>query len=237
MALVSTLEEGPDSPMDHGRVAKVLIVDDHPAVREGLAARIAHQPDLEVCGEAEDIDQALAMMDATGADVVVIDISLKTGSGIDLIRRIKARHPGARLLVCSMYPDSLYAERALRAGAQGYINKENTTGRIVEAIRSVRDGQAYVSDEIAERLEALAVPPDEAPLARLLPAQVLSDRELDVFQRIGDGQTTAEIAHQLELSVHTIETYRRRIKVKLRLHTAAQLSRAAAEWALEGRQG
>ncbi len=149
--------------MDQGRVARVLIVDDHPAVREGLAARIAHQPDLEVCGEAEDIAQAMALMEAAQPDVVVIDISLKTGSGIDLIRRIKARHAGVRILVCSMYPDSLYAERALRAGAQGYINKENTTGRIVEAIRSVRDGQTYVSDEIAERLEAIALPPAARP--------------------------------------------------------------------------
>ena len=225
-------------PMDQapGRVARVLIVDDHPAVREGLAARIAHQPDLEVCGEAEDIDQAMALMEAAQPDVVVVDISLKTGSGIDLIQRIKARHSGARLLVCSLYPDSLYAERALRAGAHGYINKGNTTGRIVDAIRCVRDGQTYISDEIADHLEAIAVLPAKGRRSHV-PAQILSARELDVFQRIGEGQTTTEIAHQLDVSVHTIETYRKRIKVKLQLRTAAQLSRAAAEWALKGRKG
>jgi DNA-binding NarL/FixJ family response regulator len=209
-----------------------LIVDDHPAVREGLAARIAHQPDLEVCGEAEDIPQAKLLLDTAKPDVVVIDISLKSGSGIDLIKWIKARHKKARLLVCSMYPDSLYAERALRAGAQGYINKENTTGNIIDAIRTVRDGRIFLSEESTQRLVPSAV--RSLPGFVPSPIELLSNREVDVFKRIGEGQTTAEIAKHLHLSVSTIETYRRRIKLKLNVHSAALLSRAATQWILEG---
>ena len=156
-------------------------------------------------------------MEAAQPDVVVIDISLKTGSGIELIRRIKARHPGLGILVCSMYPDSLYAERALRAGPRGISTRKTPRGGSSRLSASVRNGQVYVSDEIAERSEAIAVPLEEEASPSLLPTRVLSDRELDVFQRISEGQTTAEIADQLDRSVHTIETYRRRIKVKLEL--------------------
>src|SRR6056297_4362532 len=129
---------------------RVLIVDDHPAVREGLAVRISSQPDLEVCGEAADVLEAVKLADSQRPDVAVVDIQLKTGNGLDVIKRIRLHDPSIRILVWSVYPDKLYAERALKAGALGYINKANTTGRIVEAIRRMQEGKVYLCDEMAE---------------------------------------------------------------------------------------
>src|SRR6516164_10422153 len=132
--------------------AKVLIVDDHPAVREGLAMHLATQPDLEVCGEAEDLPGALALLASTHPDVAIIDISLKNSNGIDLIRRIKDRADAVRILVWSMYPENLYAERALRAGAQGYLNKGQATRHVLDAVRAILQGRVYVSGVITEQL-------------------------------------------------------------------------------------
>lgn len=213
------------------RAARVLIVDDHPAVREGLGVWIARQPDLELCGEAAEVAQALALFDEASPDVVVVDLSLKGGDGIDLIKRIRARDDHARILVWSMYPETLYAERALRAGALGYINKQEPTGRIVEAIRCVLAGKMYLSRPLSERLLRAAVGRGEGPTGA--PDESLSDRELEVLRLIGRGRTTAEVADELHLSIHTIETYRRRIKAKLGLRTAAELSSAATRWVLE----
>ncbi len=215
-------------------VAKVLIVDDHPTVREGLASRISRQADLEVCGEAADIAEALQVLETTRPDVVVVDISLKTGNGIDLIKRIKARDRSIRMLAFSMYPDSLYAERALRAGALGYINKENTTGRILDAIRAVRDGEIYLSEETTKRLLNKTIGRWETARASLV--ESLSNRELEVFELLGAGLTTNRIAARLHLSVHTIDTYRRRIKQKLALQNAAELAAAAVQWVLVEQQ-
>ena len=211
-------------------VSKVLIVDDHPAVREGLASRISRQPDLETCGEAADIAEALMLVESTSPDIVVVDISLKTGSGIDLIKRIKARNGSIRMLACSMYPDSLYAERAIRAGALGYINKDNSTGRILDAIRTVRNGDVYLSEEATKRLLNKTI--GRADLNGQPSVESLSNRELEVFKQIGSGQTTNQIAAQLHLSVYTVDTYRRRIKQKLSLQNAAELVNAAAQWVL-----
>ena len=136
---------------------RILIVDDHPAVREGLAVRISSQADLEVCGEAADVGDALKVLAATQPDVAVVDIQLKTGDGLDLVKRIKARDESVRVLVWSVYPDKLYAERALNAGALGYINKEHTTGRIVDAIRCVAGGKVYLCEEMAQSLLSQAI--------------------------------------------------------------------------------
>ena len=168
--------------------AKVLIVDDHPAVREGLAVRISSQPDLEVCGQAADTAEAMQLVAATRPDVVVVDIQLKTGNGLDLIERIKAHDKSIRILVWSMYPDALYAQRALHAGALGYINKEHTTGHIVEAIRRVRDGKIYLCEETAEQLLGQTVGGAKPPKA--VGIESLSDRELEVFRLIGQGLST-----------------------------------------------
>ncbi|MDB5311327.1 MAG: two component transcriptional regulator, LuxR family [Gemmataceae bacterium] len=212
--------------------ARVLIVDDHPAVREALAARIGRQPDLEVCGEADDMSEALRLVAATRPDVAIIDISLKTGNGIDLIKRIKDRNDGVRLLVWSMHGESLYAERALRAGALGYVNKDQATDTIVEAIRRVLEGKVYLSDAMAERMLHRAVGAGREGGTRS-PLDALADRELEVFRLIGQGVKTAEIADRLHLSVKTVETYRDRIRQKLDLTDGTELAHYATQWVLE----
>jgi len=209
-----------------------LIVDDHPAVREALTIRLSREPDLEVCGEAADVTEALQVFDATNPDVAVIDISLKGGDGIDLIKRIKARNDSVRLLVWSMYSESLGAERALRAGALGYINKEQATDQIIVAIRRVLDGKVYLSDTMAEKLLHRAVGEGGAAVDHS-PIDTLSDRELEVFRLIGQGLKTQEIATQMHLSAKTVETYRDRIRTKLNLCTGQELNRYALLWILE----
>jgi DNA-binding NarL/FixJ family response regulator len=211
---------------------RVLIVDDHPAVREALALRIGRQPDLEVCGEAADMGEALRLVSETKPDAAVVDISLKTGNGIDLIKRIKDRDDRVRILVWSMHSDSLYAERALRARALGYVNKDQATDRIVEAIRRVLEGKVYLSDTMAERLLHRAVGVGRQEVARS-PLDALADRELEVFRLIGQGVRTAEIAERLHLSVKTVETYRDRIRQKLDLSDGTTLAHYATQWVLE----
>lgn len=209
--------------------AKVLIVDDHPAVREALALRISKTRDIEVCGEAADMCQAIKLVDELKPDIAIIDISLKTSDGIELIKRLKGRHPTLRMLVWSMHSETLYAERALRAGAMGYITKEQATGQIVEAIQQVREGKLYLSPAMTERLLHRAV---GEGVEKVYHATVnsLSDRELEVFRHIGNGQKTAEIAQLLHLSIKTVETYRDRIRQKLNLNDGLELTRYATQW-------
>jgi DNA-binding NarL/FixJ family response regulator len=215
--------------------ARVLIVDDHPAVREALALRIGRQSDLEVCGEAADTSEALRVVAETQPDVAVIDISLKTGNGIDLIKRIKDRKADVRILVWSMHSESLYAERALRAGALGYINKDQATDRIVEAIRRVLEGKVWLSEMMMEKMLQRAVGGGrEEGLPS--PLEALADRELEVFRLIGQGMKTVEIAGRLHLSVKTIETYRDRIRQKLDLSDGTSLAHYATQWVLENEQ-
>ncbi len=159
--------------------AKILIVDDHPIVREGLAMQIGTQPDLEVCGEAEDVAGALQVMESTQPDVVVVDISLKNSSGIDLIQRIKERYDGAHILVWSMYPENLYAERALRAGAQGYFNKAQPTSQVLEAVRSVLAGRIFISGEATDELLHSVIGDHSTERS---PMERLSNRELEAFE-------------------------------------------------------
>lgn len=210
---------------------RVLIVDDHPAVCEGLAVRISAQPDLEVCGHAPDLAEAMALVKAFRPDVVVIDIQLKTGNGLELVERIKAHDSSIRMLVWSMYPDALYAQRALHAGALGYINKEHTTGRIVEAIRRVRDGKVYLCEETSEQLLGQVV--GGARPRKAMGVEALSDCELEVFRLVGQGFSTSQIARRLHRSIHTVESHRQKIKNKLRLQNASELTRAAVQWMLE----
>jgi DNA-binding NarL/FixJ family response regulator len=216
------------------QIVRVLIVDDHPAVREALALRISWQPDLEVCGEAGNMNEALQLIADTKPDVAVVDISLKASNGIDLIKRIKDRADNTRILVWSMHSESLYAERALRAGALGYINKDQATDKIVEAIRQVLAGKVWLSEEMTERIlhKAVGGGRKEPPLS---PLDVLADRELEVFQLIVQGVKTVEIADQLHLSVKTIETYRNRIRQKLNLSDGTKLLHCATQWMTEQR--
>jgi len=209
---------------------RVFIVDDHPIVREGLASLLSKQPDFEICGEADDAQHALKLVDKTKPDVVTIDISLKSGDGLDLIRRIRDRDPSIRMICCSLFDEALYAERALHAGAMGYVNKHEATRTIVKAIRQVLDGKVFLSERMSDRLAHRLVGRHDS-LERPI-VDILSDRELEVFRMIGSGLTSDEIARKLHIGVKTVETHRRRIKKKLNLKTTAELARDAAQWAL-----
>lgn len=213
------------------RPARIVIVDDHPMMRAGLAMQISEEPDLEVCGQAEDVKDALAAVKSTSPDLAIIDIALKQGHGVDLIKSIKSRFPNVKMLVLSAYKESLYAERALRAGAMGYLNKQETGQKIFQAIRTVLAGDRYVSQEMTKRLISQAL--GAADATRAIPVESLSDRELEVFQLIGEGLTTAAIARRLHLSPHTIDTHREKIKQKLNVKTANELQREATHWRLE----
>lgn len=219
------------SPTNKKR-ARVLIVDDHPAVRVALAMLIEKQTDLEVCGEAADLSEALRLVADTQPDVAVIDISLKTGCGIDLIKRIRDRNNAVRMLVWSTHSESLYAERALRAGALGYVNKDQATEKIVEGIRQVLAGKVFLSDAMVETLLQRTVG-DTQKESRHSPLDALANRELEVFRLIGQGVKTAAIAERLHLSVKTIETYRERIREKLNLSDGTELAHYATQWMLQ----
>ena len=212
-------------------LARILIVDDHPAVREALAILIAGEADMKVCGEAADLAEAVRLAAATEPDVAVIDLALKSGSGMELIKRLKQDHKNIRMIVWSMYSEELYAERALRAGARGYINKQQATTRIIEAIREVLAGRLYLSPAMAEKLLQRHIGSSEVTSSRS-GVGILSDRELDVFQLIGQGVRTSEIAARLHVSVRTVETYRDRIRVKLGLRDGTQLANRATAWML-----
>src|SRR5262249_50882267 len=211
----------------------VLIVDDHPAVREALSFRISRQTDLMVCGEAADLSEALHLVAKTNPDVAVIDISLRTGNGLDLIKRIRMRSPSVRMLVLSMYSEALYAERALRAGALGYITKEQATDKILDAIRAVLANQVYLNDQLAGHLLRRRVGP--GPVPGDSPLERLSDRELEAFELFGQGLSTQAVAEKMRLSPKTIDTYRSRIKDKLDLANANEVVQRAAQWLLAKR--
>lgn len=206
----------------------VLIVDDHPIVRQGLAQLINQESDLHVCGQAEDGHEALQAIRTLGPDMVVVDISLKDTSGIELIKDIKVQYPNLPVLTLSMHDEGIYAERAMRAGARGYIMKQEATEKVVTAIRRVLAGEVYVSEGMAAKMVGkLIAGPSEIGGS---PVDRLSDRELEVFRLIGAGYGTREMAEKLHLSVKTIETYRAHIKEKLDLVDANELLRTAITW-------
>ncbi|QDU75799.1 Oxygen regulatory protein NreC [Bremerella volcania] len=211
--------------------SRILIVDDHPIVREGLAARIDGQPDLEVCGEASGINDALSQYRSLSPDLTLVDIQLEDGNGIELIKEIYSRNSTAKMLVVSAFDESLYANRALRAGALGYVNKRELQDKVIDAIRTVLKGDRYLSPKMTQQLLSQVVSNkttmDEDPIQRL------SDRELEVFQLIGHGKTTAAIAAQLQLSVHTIDTHREKLRHKLGAKNSAELMKLAVQWVLE----
>jgi DNA-binding NarL/FixJ family response regulator len=211
--------------------ARILIVDDHPVVRNGLRMLIDDEPDLIVCGEAGDADEAIRALDAKKPDLVIVDLSLKGSSGLELIKRIKSRNSASKMLVSSMFDESLYAERVLNAGALGYVSKQEAMEKVIEAIRCVLSGRVYLSTAMSDRmLHRLAR--DQKAIERS-PVETLSDRELEVFEMIGRGRTTAEIANQLHLSVKTVETHREKVKAKLGLKSAAELYQYAVRWVME----
>jgi DNA-binding NarL/FixJ family response regulator len=209
-------------------VKRVLLVDDHPMMREGLAQLINHEQDLEVCGESESAAQALEAADRLKPDLVLVDISLPDRSGLELIKDLHLRHPATLVLVISMHDENVYAERVLRAGGRGYIMKQEGGKRLMQAIRQVLGGQIYVSERMSARLlESFS---GRRPEGSRSPVDRLTDREFEVLGLIGKGKGTREIASQLHLSARTVEVHRLNIKTKLELKTSAELIRFAVQW-------
>lgn len=199
-------------------------------VREGMSMRISAQSDLEVCGEAESEDEAMVFLSKTDADLAIVDISLKDGNGIELIKRVKSSYPAVKMLVVSGFEESLYGERALRAGAAGYLNKQASNEKLLEAIQTVISGERFISPELTRRLVAHALGScDEAEDS----SEQLSDRELEIFRLIGHGHTSGAIARKLFLSPHTVDTHRENVKRKIGAKDAGELTRQAVQWVLE----
>jgi DNA-binding NarL/FixJ family response regulator len=207
---------------------RILLVEDHPVTREGFAQLINYQTDLEVCGQTGSASKALASAETLKPDLIIVDISLTDSNGLELIKDLKSRFPKLPTLVLSTHDESLYAERAVRAGASGYVMKQAPTAAVMSAIREVLKGRLYLSEAIRSRLVQQQV--QGSPANPTYGINSLSDRELEVFQLLGEGQATREIANRLHLSVSTVETYRAHIKQKLGLANAMELVHRAVEW-------
>jgi DNA-binding NarL/FixJ family response regulator len=208
---------------------RILIVDDHPMMRQGLAQLINNEPDLVTCCEAETAGQALDAIVRQPPELVLADITLPDKSGLELIKDIQALHPGLAVLVISMHDESLYAERVLRAGGRGYIMKQEGGEKLMEAIRQVLAGRIYVSGKMSARI--LEIFSGRRAAGETSPVENLTDREFEVFQLIGQGKSTRQIADKLHLSVKTVEVHRVNIKAKLKLESASELVHFAVRWA------
>ncbi len=213
--------------VENGR-RKVLVVDDHPIVRQGLTQLIGQEADMYVAGGAEDAAGALDAIEKLQPDIALVDISLRETNGIELIKDIKIRHPRLPVLVLSMHQESFYAERVLRAGARGYVTKEEATERLIQAIRQVLSGQVYLSDRMASKMLSKLV--EGRPGTDGMSIERLSDRELEVFEFIGHGLTTRQISQRLNRSIKTVESHRANIKRKLKLQNATELLQYAVQW-------
>jgi DNA-binding NarL/FixJ family response regulator len=212
-----------------GRTASILLVDDHPLLRAGLAARLLAEPDLKVVGEAASEAEALELLRNGLPDLAIIDISLRDSSGLDLVRQIRARGNACKVLVISGFRESIYGERALRAGALGFLNKQETDERLLEAVRTVLKGRRFCSPILTQRLMTQALNGDQ----ELQGVERLTDRELDVYRMIAEGYSSGVIAAKLFISTHTVDTHRENIKRKLGLKSAGELTRSAVHWQLE----
>jgi len=209
------------------RKRRVFIVDDHPLVRDGLANFINQQADLAVCGEAEDSAGAIAGIESCRPDVALIDISLKNESGLELVKTLQAQFPQIALIVLSMHDEALYAERALHAGARGYVMKRETTKNVLTAIRRVVEGDIYVSDRV---VNSMARRMSSRKTSAATPVERLSDRELEIFRLLGQGRTPSQIAEDLRLSLKTVQAYCARAKEKFGVTSLTELLRAAIRW-------
>lgn len=220
------------SPM---KKCRVLLVDDHPIVRQGLALLIDREPDLAVCGEADGAHSVFHAITTLRPDLVVLDISLNGPDGLDVLKEIRTKTASLPVLILSMHDESIYAERAMRAGANGYIMKQEATEKVLVAIRRILQGEIYLSDRLTSAMLQQymrgAVAPRKSPLVNL------TDRELEVFRLIGEGRATRQIAEDLHLSVKTIESYQAHIKEKLALHSARELVQHAIEWTVNLKGG
>jgi DNA-binding NarL/FixJ family response regulator len=210
---------------------KVFVVDDHPIVRQGLAQLINREPDLTVCGEAQEAASALHSISIEKPDILIVDISLVGPDGLELVKNIRLRYPSLPVLILSMHDESIYAERALRAGANGYIMKHEAAERVLGAVRQVLNHEVYVSERVASRLLHHYI--NGSPTAGQSPLADLSDRELEVFRLIGEGHSTRAIAEELHLSIKTVESYQAHIKEKLSLKNGRELVQHAIQWAMK----
>lgn len=215
--------------MNDSNKVKILIVEDHEVFRLGIKELLNHEPDLIVCGEADDINTARRLIREMNPDMAIIDITLKKSNGFDLIKEINSLlQEKMKILVLSMHDELLYAERSLQAGAQGYIMKQETSKTIVKAIRHILQGNIYVSENITGNLLSRVKKGHDS--LEKSPVENLSDREIAVLRLLGEGKSTGEIAQEMHLSVSTISTYRERLKEKLQLKNAAELVRYAIHW-------
>ncbi len=210
------------------RQTRVLVVDDHPLVRKALREAISREPDLAVCGEAEDRDGTLRAIEASRPDLAIVDLGLKNSDGMRLIQDIRDRHPRMLTLVLSMHDESLYAERSIRAGASGYISKQETPAKIMQAVRTILAGEIYWSERVAAQVASKVA--RSVRSANGSPLDLLAERELQVFELIGSGISTSAVAAMLHIAVSTVESYRARIKEKMNLRDAGELLQAAIRW-------
>jgi DNA-binding NarL/FixJ family response regulator len=207
---------------------RILVVDDHPIVRQGLGLLINREPDLVVCGEAEKATEAMRVLASAMPDVLIVDISLNGPDGLDLLKDVRLAHPILPVLILSMHDESIYAERALRAGANGYIMKQEATEKVLVAVRRILNGEIYVSDRVASRMLRHYI--TGSGTMRDSSLADLSDRELEVFRLIGEGHGTRQIAETLHVSVKTVESYQAHIKEKLSLRSGRELMQHAIRW-------
>ncbi|MBB5342385.1 response regulator [Tunturibacter empetritectus] len=219
----------PEQP--HAGKRTVFVVDDHPLLRQGLALLINQQRDLEVCGEAEEAQAAMQAISQKRPDIMIVDISLNGPDGLDLLKNIRASYPDLPILILSMHDEAIYAERALRARANGYIMKQEATEKVLIAVRRILGGEVYLSDRMANKMLQQYIGGSPAALHSRI--STLSDRELEVFCLIGEGRGTREIAEELHLSVKTVETYQAHLKEKLRLHSGRELIQHAIQWKID----
>jgi DNA-binding NarL/FixJ family response regulator len=221
----------PQNPISQNpAVAKkrILVVDDHPIVRQGLSLLINRETDLLVCGEAEEAMGAMHVLASARPDLLIVDISLSGPDGLDLLKNVRASHPTLPVLILSMHDESIYAERALRAGANGYIMKQEATEKVLVAVRRILGGEIYVSDRIANQMLKHYI--TGSGTLRSSSIADLSDRELEVFRLIGEGHGTRQIADELHLSIKTVESYQAHIKEKLSLRSGRELMQHAIQW-------
>lgn len=207
---------------------KVLIVDDHPITRQGLRMLVDQQADFAVCGEADNAAHAMELAAKLKPDIAIVDITLRTANGIELTKNLKAHSPALLILIVSMHDEELFAERALRAGAKGYLMKHEASDQVVNALRRISKGDIYVSERVQARMLSRMVSSNSGEVVS--PVESLSDREMEVFQLLGNGYSTRQIAERLNLSVKTIDSYREHLKLKLNLDSGADLIRYAIQW-------
>jgi DNA-binding NarL/FixJ family response regulator len=213
----------------NGRKYRLIVVDDHPVLRDGLIQLICHQPDLDATGFADNTADAKRLVEKSEPDLIILDLRLKTGDALDLIKSLRVEHPNVKVLVLSQYDELIFAERTLRAGAAGYLMKDNAAEEILRAIRKVLSGDLYVSERVAGTFIRRSL--QQKPETATSDVQQLSDRQLQVLQLIATAHSTRQIANELHLSVKTIETHRENIKLKLNLRNAAELHQFAEAWA------